>query len=140
MSLLLIAILRPALTPCLRSAAGLRPRNKRRKPIEELAIVLWTRRRLGMVLDGKDRKLLMRQTLDTSIGEIDVADVQPLEAGRMAAASTWKLWFCEVTVTTPVRYLTHRMVGSVMPEGQATGARSRRQPQNLVPEADAQEW
>jgi hypothetical protein len=92
-----------------------------------------------MILDGKDGKLRVGQPFDTSVREIDVADVEA-GSGRNGSGVDLEVVVLRGDGDDAGALLTHGVVRAVMPEGQAAGTRSRRQSQNLMPEADAQEW
>ena len=92
---------------------------------------------LGVVLDREDRQLAVAQALDRAVVQVDVADHRSRWRRAPAPASTWNSWFWLVMATRPVSQVLDRVVAAVVAERQPAGGGAGRQPDDLVPQADA---
>src|SRR4029077_10189771 len=102
--------------------------------------VMGARRRLRMVLDGKNRVLPVLDAFDGPVVEVKVGDLKRLRAGNARRFTA----NCESVVLRSDKYLSgrkiaHGMVAAAMAVWELHRFPAHRQAKQLVPEADAKD-
>ena len=96
-----------------------------------------TGRRLGVVLDGECRRVLVADSLDCPVVQVDM--------GHLKAFGEPVREDCEVMVLgcdfdASAGEVLHGVVASVVPEGEAPCPGAACKPEDLMPEADSHDW
>src|ERR1700723_62647 len=117
------------------SAVSRKGFNQFSKSGEQVARIMRSRRRLRMVLHGKKWHSRSLQTLDGVVVQIEMrqyrASLQRFVVDREAVVLRRDL-------DPPRAEIHHRMICAMMPEIEFVGLAAERQPQQLMPEADAE--
>src|SRR2546425_1422754 len=101
---------------------------------------MWARRRLRVVLDGKNRVLPVLYSFDRSVVEVKVGDLKRLRARNATRLSPHR----ESMILGRDKYLSrrkiaHRMIPPAMAVGQLDRLASHRQAEQLMAETDAKD-
>src|ERR1700735_1799024 len=109
--------------------------NQFSKSGEQVARIMRPRRRLGMVLHGKKWHSRSLQSLYGVVVQIEMrkyrASLQRFVVDREAMVLRGDL-------DAPRAKIHHRMIRAMMPEIELVGLAAQRQPEQLMPEADAE--
>src|SRR2546425_1938711 len=101
---------------------------------------MWARRRLRVVLDGKNRVLPVLYSFDRSVVEVKVGDLKRLRARNATGLSPHR----ESMILGRDKYLSrskiaHRMIAPPVAVGQLDRLASHRQAEQLMAETDAKD-
>ena len=107
--------------------------------IEERTAIVGARRRLGMVLHGKDRLAPMPKALDRPIVQIDVRNLEFAGSRNLVLGTLNR----ESVVLRRYKYLSrkkipHRVVTAPVPIGEFDRLSPKGEAQKLVPQANAE--
>ncbi len=106
--------------------------------VEEVLVVLRAGRPLGVVLHAEDRQAAMGETLDGAVVEVQLGDEEV--ARRDAGGLDLELVVLARDVGEAGLQVLDGVVGAMMSEGQPRGLAADRLAEQLVAEADAEEW
>src|SRR5262252_6090607 len=106
--------------------------------MEEVVRVVWSRRRLRMVLDGEDRQLPVTHALRCSVVQVDVGLFEP--SVRHGLRIDGEPMVLRRDPHVPAQEIPYRVVRAVVPELELVGRAAECEPEDLVAETDPEDW